>query len=250
MTEFNFFAQVKQQPGFRGLSRHMRDSGNYSSNSSSMNSLDKLDMEDIHVSNETTTSAETSKYLNLALSSRWSFYYLRNDKGLPDNSNWDDRLEYVASFGTIGEFWAVYQHVKLPSYLPQGCDYMVFREGIKPEWTDVMNVDGGRWLMEIDRQLRNEQLNSKWLETLLAIIGETLEVGNKRQICGAIVQSRRRVDRVGIWTADAANVECVRHIGEKYRGLLQPSFYQKLKYQSHESGQNRQTSQLDSQIVL
>merc|ERR1711892_1183533 len=119
MTEFNFFAQVKQQPGLRGLSRHMRDSGNYSSNSSSMNSLDKLDMEDIHVSNETTTSAETSKYLNLALSSRWSFYYLRNDKGLPDNSNWDDRLEYVASFGTIGEFWAVYQHVKLPSYLPQ-----------------------------------------------------------------------------------------------------------------------------------
>lgn len=49
---------------------------------------------------------------------------------------------------------------------------MVFREGIKPEWTDVMNVDGGRWLMEIDRQYRNEQLNSKWLETLLAIIGE------------------------------------------------------------------------------
>ena len=53
----------------------------------------------------------------------------------------------------------------------QGCDYMVFRDGIKPEWTDKMNVDGGRWLLEIDRQYRNEQLNSKWLETLLAIIG-------------------------------------------------------------------------------
>ena len=49
---------------------------------------------------------------------------------------------------------------------------MVFRDGIKPEWTDKMNVDGGRWLLEIDRQYRNEQLNSKWLETLLAIIGE------------------------------------------------------------------------------
>lgn len=82
-------------------------------------------------------------------------------------------------------------------------------------------------------------------------IGETLEVGtNKRHICGAIVQSRRRVDRVGIWTADAADVECVRHIGEKYRGLLKPSFYQKLKYQSHESGQNRQSSSLDHLIVL
>ena len=49
---------------------------------------------------------------------------------------------------------------------------MVFRDGIKPEWTDKMNVDGGRWLLEIDRQYRNEQLNSKWLETLLAIIGK------------------------------------------------------------------------------
>lgn len=251
MPEFNFFAQMKQ-PAYRGLSRHERDSGNYSSNCSSMNSLDRIDMEDIQSDETTTTSlAEMNKYLNLALSSRWSFYYLRNDKGLPDNSNWNDRLEYVASFGTIGEFWAVYQHIKLPSYLPQGCDYMVFREGIKPEWTDVMNVDGGRWLMEIDRQYRNEQLNSKWLETLLAIIGETLEVGtNKRHICGAIVQSRRRVDRVGIWTADAADVECVRHIGEKYRDLLKPSFYQKLKYQSHESGQNRQSSSLDHLIVL
>lgn len=94
--------------------------GNYSSNCSSMNSLDKIDMEDIQSDETTTTSsAEMNKYLNLALSSRWSFYYLRNDKGLPDNSNWNDRLEYVASFGTIGEFWAVYQHIKLPSYLPQ-----------------------------------------------------------------------------------------------------------------------------------
>ena len=57
---------------------------------------------------------------------------------------------------------------------------MVFRDGIKPEWTDEMNVDGGRWLMEIDRQYRNEQLNSKWLETLLAIIGKYL--GFKRTL--------------------------------------------------------------------
>ena len=60
---------------------------------------------------------------------------------------------------------------------------MVFREGIKPEWTDVMNVDGGRWLMEIDRQLRNEQLNSKWLETLLAIIGKLLRQSKPLAVC-------------------------------------------------------------------
>jgi len=245
MTEFNFFAQP--YPAFRVPSRVSHDSGNYSSNSSSMNSLDLIDDEK---SEPIAQNDEIQNYLNLKLDSKWSFYYLRNDRGLPDNSNWNDRLEYIATFETIGEFWATYQHIKLPSYLPQGCDYMVFRDGIKPEWKDEMNVDGGRWLMEIDRQYRNEQLNSKWLETLLAIIGETLEVKGKRHICGAIVQSRRRVDRVGIWTSDASDAERVVSIGEKYRSLLKPSFYQKLKYQSHESGQNRQSSQMDHQIVL
>jgi len=214
----------------------MKFLGHYSSNSSSMNSLDQVGLED---------KEDVEKFLNLKLSSKWNFYYLRNDK-----ENWDDRLEFVGSFETIGQFWAVYHHIKLPSFLPQGCDYMVFRDGIKPEWTDKMNVDGGRWLLEIDRQYRNEQLNSKWLETLLAIIGETLETNEKRQICGAIVQSRRRVDRVGLWTSDADDFDSVREIGETYRSLLKPSYYQRLKYQSHKSGQNRQTSQLDHQIVL
>ena len=49
---------------------------------------------------------------------------------------------------------------------------MIFRDGIKPEWTDPNNQNGGRWLIEIDRKQRNEQLNDKWLETLLAVIGK------------------------------------------------------------------------------
>ena len=49
---------------------------------------------------------------------------------------------------------------------------MVFRDGIRPEWTDIANENGGRWVLEIDRFYRNEQLNCQWLETLLAIVGE------------------------------------------------------------------------------
>ena len=93
-------------------------------------------------------------------------------------------------------------------------------------------------------------LENRRLLTKLNDSGETLEVKGKRHICGAIVQSRRRVDRVGIWTSDANDAERVVSIGEKYRSLLKPSFYQKLKYQSHESGQNRQSSQMDHQIIL
>lgn len=233
MSRFNFFAK-SPYPAFRDRSSH--DSGNFSGASSttgSTNSLDKIDIE-IEVEED------------FQLSSKWNVFYLRND-----TTNWEDRVCYVQSFSTVKQFWALYQYLKLPSFLPQGCDYMVFRDGIKPEWTDLANVDGGRWLLEVDRQYRNEQLNSKWLETLLAIIGETLESDeNKRHICGAIVQSRRRVDRVGIWTSDASDEAAVRSIGEKYRELLQPDLFQRLKYQSHKSGQLRQSSQLDHQIVI
>ena len=85
--------------------KKMKFSGHYSSNSSSMNSLDQIGLED---------KEDNEKFLNLKLSSKWNFYYLRNDK-----ENWDDRLEFVGSFETIGQFWAVYHHIKLPSYLPQ-----------------------------------------------------------------------------------------------------------------------------------
>ena len=83
----------------------MKFLGHYSSNSSSMNSLDQVGLED---------KEDVEKFLNLKLSSKWNFYYLRNDK-----ENWDDRLEFVGSFETIGQFWAVYHHIKLPSFLPQ-----------------------------------------------------------------------------------------------------------------------------------
>ena len=55
------------------------------------------------------------------------------------------RLVYVTSFNTVQGFWAVYQHLKLPSHLRQGCDYMFFRSGIQPYWESKENKNGGRF---------------------------------------------------------------------------------------------------------
>ena len=44
--------------------------------------------------------------------------------------------------------------------------------------------------------------------TLNLTIGETLypnDDNSNPQICGAIVQSRKKMDRVGLWTRDAEN---------------------------------------------
>ena len=75
------------------------------------------------------------------------------------------------TFDTVEDFWACYHHVQLPSRLPMGSDYMLFKDGIQPKWEDEQNRDGGKWAIETDKKYR-PHLDGTWLETLLAVIGE------------------------------------------------------------------------------
>ena len=36
----------------------------------------------------------------------------------------------------VEDFWALYNHIELASRLAAGCDYSLFKEGIKPMWED------------------------------------------------------------------------------------------------------------------
>ena len=101
------------------------------------------------------------------LESSWDLWYLSADK----NKEWDDRLTRLMTFQTVEDFWALYHHVQLPSKLPIGSDYMLFKTGIQPKWEDKKNADGGKWTIETSRSFR-PQLDGTWLETLLAVIGE------------------------------------------------------------------------------
>jgi len=181
---------------------------------------------------------------DVKLNSAWDFYYTRNDV-----ENYEERLVYVATFETVKQFWALYHHIKLPAYLPQGCDYMVFRAGIRPEWEDSANRAGGRWLCEIDRAARNTALNSKWLETLLAIIGEQLNT-KEVTVNGAVVQSRRKIDRISVWVDNAAAEKGseIRETGYKYNALVKSSHG--LKFQSHEANRRRQINGLMYEHVI
>ena len=48
---------------------------------------------------------------------------------------------------------------------------MLFKTGIAPKWEDPANAKGGKWAIESDKKWR-AYLDSTWLETLLAVIGE------------------------------------------------------------------------------
>ena len=36
----------------------------------------------------------------------------------------------------VEDFWALYNHIELASRLAAGCDYSLFKEGVKPMWED------------------------------------------------------------------------------------------------------------------
>lgn len=89
----------------------------------------------------------------------------------------------------------MYNHIQPASGLTWGSDYYLFKEGIKPMWEDSNNVNGGRWLVIVDKHKRNMKLDQYWLELMMAIIGEQFEEYGDH-ICGAVVNVRQKGDKV------------------------------------------------------
>ena len=92
-------------------------------------------------------------------------------------------------------------------------------------------MNGGRWLVEIEKSERNAHLNTLWLETLLSLIGEQL--GDSELINGAVVQSRRGKDKVSIWVRDSEDEAEIEALGYRYKNLLGGNF--RLRFQKHQS---------------
>jgi translation initiation factor 4E len=52
----------------------------------------------------------------------------------------------------------------MASELHQGCDYSLFKKGIRPMWEDDANKRGGRWLISLAKNQRANELDKYWLE--------------------------------------------------------------------------------------
>ena len=66
----------------------------------------------------------------------------------------------------------LYNTHALPSHYPHTSHTLPLhtptQEGIEPMWEDIRNKAGGRWLLNLDRKDRRENLDSSWLETVSA----------------------------------------------------------------------------------
>lgn len=186
-----------------------------------------------------------ASYVKHPLQNKWALWFFKNDKA----KSWKANLRLVTSFDTVEDFWAVYNHIQAASRLQSGCDYSMFKEGIEPMWEDERNKQGGRWLVNTQKNFRQQELDRLWRETLMLLIGESFGEYSD-SVCGAVVQIRTKGDKLAIWTSNASDQDANLSIGRKFKERLSLPTKLVIGYQAHEDTMSKTGSTTKSMFSL
>jgi translation initiation factor 4E len=119
------------------------------------------------------------------------------------------------------------------SALREGQEYQLFKQGIKPDWSDTRNSRGGRLIYNMKKD-GQEKLETAWMEVLLVLIGE--QAGEfAYQVNGAALSVKKREDRLAVWLKVAEDLAGVTRVGRLVKSQLGlgPS---QLFFQAHGAG--------------
>lgn len=178
------------------------------------------------MSGERANESQTEKIHPLQYS--WVLWY--NPKRSTHSSFHND-VQALVKISTVEDFWNLFDNIFPPSSL-KGGSYLLFKEGIKPEWEHPANAEGGKWGMDVGLLRKGSQLDSLWTNTIMLVIGEGFEDTQSKDICGVAVHNRRGSNRLSIWTRNALNENLTLSIGSKWKQAVAPRA--NLSYKIHE----------------
>lgn len=164
---------------------------------------------------------------------KWVLWF-DNPRFAEEGAPWRDNLKQCGTINTGESFWRVYNNVKPITQLPLNSNYHIFKEGVEPMWEDVENINGGKFVLTVPKkETRAGKLEDWWLCTLLAIVGETMDVSGN-VICGAVLSTRKAQDRIALWLNTDKRDVCMK-IGEKWKKAMELEDHRKMtvKYQLH-----------------
>lgn len=179
------------------------------------------------------------------LQNPWTLWFFKNDK----NRNWEDNQRSIITFNTVEDFWALYNHIELASKLNAGCDYSLFKEGIKPMWEDDRNRRGGRWVINLSKSQRTTALDKIWLEVMLCLIGEAFD-DHSKYVNGAVVSVRPKGDKIGMWLGDSNAGEAIITVGKKFKERLNIDPQTSLGFEAHQDTMRRSGSTAKNRYVV
>lgn len=179
------------------------------------------------------------------LQNSWTLWFFKNDR----NRNWEDNQRPIITFNAVEDFWALYNHIELASKLNAGCDYSLFKEGIKPMWEDEQNRRGGRWLINLDKKQRQNCLDQFWLEVMLCLIGESFD-DHSQYVNGAVVSVRPKGDKIGMWLGDSTASESITTVGRRVKERLGIDPQVTLGFEAHQDTMKKSGSTAKNRFVV
>ncbi|CAG8635071.1 3102_t:CDS:2 [Paraglomus brasilianum] len=176
----------------------------------------------------------------------WTLWF--DNPGKKTNAaSWSATLKELITFDSVEEFWGVYNNIVKASDLSSGSNYHLFKRGIKPMWEDPVNEHGGKWLVQFSRHKTGEDINTLWLYTMLACIGEAFDHAD--EICGAVVSVRKIFFRISLWMRSSNNREISETVGRQLKGTLNLPPSLTLEFHSHADATKNGSHSKDRWVV-
>lgn len=126
---------------------------------------------------------------------------------------WDSVIK-MCVVSSVEEFVALLNTLKPASWQAEGLSYFFFKEGVKPEWEDPANLDGGAFKILTERPF----VQGRWDDLLSEMVVGGFE--RDELLCGASVSIRpKNGDRFEVWTkaVGAPGEPGTAEAAEKYR---------------------------------
>ncbi|KAH9814320.1 hypothetical protein DFH28DRAFT_928913 [Melampsora americana] len=157
---------------------------------------------------------------------------------------YQDALQTIGTFQSVEDFCRFFNWTIRPSQMEMHSSVQLFKTGIKPMWEDPANANGGKWTLTM-KQPNPPLLDRIWTFLVLGLVGEEVDVLD--DVCGAIVATRPRGNRVQVWMREKSNVERVNGLGKRLMKVLEINEESgiSLEFSSH-SGPNNSASKFIS----
>ncbi|BFZ53049.1 eukaryotic translation initiation factor 4E [Savitreella phatthalungensis] len=184
------------------------------------------------------------------LAHRWTLWYTKPPTpGQRGADAWADNLKEVITIDSVEEFWGVYNNIAKATELSQKSDYHLFKEGVRPEWEDKQNSKGGKWAFQ-SKGASKDQLDGMWLYSMLAAIGETLERDNDNEVMGVVVNIRKGLWRISVWTRSCNNKDALMEIGRRFKDVLKLPAHETLEFASHNDAAHSGSSRAKAKMSV
>ena len=148
-------------------------------------------------------------------------------------------LHEVYSFATIENFWQMYNNLYSVEELMPNTDYMMFKKGVRPEWEDPTNKEGGKWVVTLPiEEDMEEEMSHAWMKSLVSMISGSVEPCDMNKITGIVLSVREKHLRLSLWCSVSKEEHILKSIGRRFKqwcGFLDKF---KFKFLLHEKAIN------------